>query len=531
VDCGPLQTLTANADAWIDQGSPTSNKGSDSILKVMSKSGSNLRALVRFNLPAMPQGCSVQSATLRIYAASAAGSRTLQAYRLGASWTEGGVTWQNQPATTGGAVTVSSGTGYRDWSVASEVQWMYSGTNNNGFLVRDANENQDAEQQFHSREHSNNRPLLVLQLGSGAPPPPPPGDGDTTGPDTSITGNPLGATTSSSATFSFNGVDNVTPAGSLTFQCQLDVPETSSWTACATPRSYSGLAQGSHTFRVRAVDAALNVDPSPAVYTWTIDQTAPETVISNGPGASTTSTSASFSFTSPEQGAVFECSLDSAAFTSCASPKSYSGLSVGSHSFQVRALDAAGNIDGSPASYPWTIQPGGGPVDCGPAQTMPAVADSWLNQGSASNNMGSDSILKVMSKSGNSNLRAVVRFNLPTTPAGCVLDAATLRMYASSASSSQRTLRVLRLNGAWTESGVTWGNQPATTGSAVTTTSGTGYRQWGVAALVQNMYSSGSNNGFLIRDATEGQDAEQQFHSRENGANPPQLVITFKPAP
>jgi hypothetical protein len=78
---------------------------------------------------------------------------------------------------------------------------------------------------------------------------------------------------------------------------------------------------------------------------------------------------------------------------------------------------------------------------------------------------------------------------------------------------------------------VTWGNQPATTGTAATTTSGTGYRQWSVAAIVQNMYSTGQNNGFLIRDATENQDAEQQLYAREKGESPPQLVVTFKPAP
>jgi hypothetical protein len=490
----------------------------------MSKSNSNLRGLVRFNLPALPQGCSVESATLRLYASSAAGGRTLQVVRLNGSWTEGGVTWQNQPATTGSAATTSSGTGYRDWNVAGQVQAMYTGANN-GFLVRDASENQDAEQQFHSREKSDNRPLLVLEFGGGSPPP-----SDGSAPDTSITGNPLSATTSTSATFTFNGVDDVTPASNLTFQCQLDVPETSSWAACTTPRAYSGLAEGAHTFRVRAVDAALNVDPSPAVYTWTIDQTAPETVISKGPGSSSSSTSASFEFTSPEPGVSFQCSLDSGAFAGCTSPKSYSGLAVGSHSFQVRAVDAAANLDSSPASYPWTIT-SGGTVNCGSAQTTTAVADSWIDQSSSSSNKGTDSVLKVMSKSGNSNLRALLRFNLPSIPSGCVLDAATLRVYAGSASSSQRTLQVLRLNGSWTESGVTWGNQPATTGSAVTTTSGTGYRQWSVATIVSAMYSSGSNNGFLIRDATEGQDAEQQFYAREKGENVPQLVVAFKPAP
>jgi hypothetical protein len=45
------------------------------------------------------------------------------------------------------------------------------------------------------------------------------------------------------------------------------------------------------------------------------------------------------------------------------------------------------------------------------------------------------------------------------------------------------------------------------------------------------MFSSGANHGFLVRDATENQDAEQQVHAREKGSSPPQLVLTFTPAP
>ena len=198
----------------------------------------------------------------------------------------------------------------------------------------------------------------------------------------------------------------------------------------------------------------------------------------------------------------------------------------------MRATDAAGNQDQSAASHPWTIQAGGPPVNCGSAQTLSANADAWLDQSSPSSNKGTDSILKVMSKSGNANLRALVRFNLPAIPQGCVLDTAKLRLFAASASSGTRTLQAFRVNGtSWTEGGVTWANQPQTTGSAVTTTSGTGYREWLVHTLVQAMYSSGTNNGFLIRDANENQDAEQQFRSRENSQNAPQLVLTFKPAP
>jgi hypothetical protein len=162
--------------------------------------------------------------------------------------------------------------------------------------------------------------------------------------------------------------------------------------------------------------------------------------------------------------------------------------------------------------------------------TYSANADAWINQGSTSENKGDDSNLKVMSKSG-SNLRALVRFNLPAIiPEGCEVESATLRLYAGSARNG-RTLRALRVNAPWGENNVTWGNQPATTGSAATTSSGSGYRQWNVTSQVQAAFDAGANNGFLIRDATEGQDHEQQFHSREKAPdNPPQLVVTFRSA-
>ena len=110
-----------------------------------------------------------------------------------------------------------------------------------------------------------------------------------------------------------------------------------------------------------------------------------------------------------------------------------------------------------------------------------------------------------------------------------MVQSATLRLYAASARNG-RTLQALRVNASWTENGVTWGSQPATTGTAVTTPSGTGYRQRNVTAQVQAMFDAGANHGFLIRDANENQDHEQQFHSREKAPdNPPQLVVTYGP--
>jgi len=343
-------------------------------------------------------------------------------------------------------------------------------------------------------------------------------------PDTTIHSGPPASpdtTTSTSATFTFDSNQ-----ANSTFMCSLDEL---GFDPCISPMTYTDLLIGDHTFEVQATNTRGQTDITPADYEWTIvaplDTTAPETTITANPPASTTLRDASFSFSANEPGSTFQCSLDGAAFTACASPQSYSSLSYASHTFQVRATDGAGNVDASPASHTWTVTA----PNCGSSITVSANADAWIDQNSSSNNYGTDSILKVQGKTGN-NFRTFIRFNLPTAPAGCVVQSATLRMYQPSWTSG-RTLQVLRVNASWTENGVSWANQPATTGTAVTTTSGSGYRSWNVLTLVQAMYSS-SNFGFLLRDASEsGGGAEQQFHSREKGESMPQLIITFAPAP
>jgi hypothetical protein len=109
---------------------------------------------------------------------------------------------------------------------------------------------------------------------------------DTTAPDTSITSDPGSPNKLSTVTFAFSGVDNMTPANGLTFQCQLDG---GAFTACSSPQSYSGVGGGNHTFAVKAVDAAGNVDGSAATYSWTMVPPAPllsvsgnDTAITNG---------------------------------------------------------------------------------------------------------------------------------------------------------------------------------------------------------------------------------------------------------
>jgi DNA-directed RNA polymerase specialized sigma24 family protein len=166
-------------------------------------------------------------------------------------------------------------------------------------------------------------------------------------PETSIAAGPSGPTSSTSATFRFSSPDTA-----ATFQCKLDGRD---WASCASGRTYTGLPQGSHTFRVRAKDSAGTNDPSPAQRTWKVDTVAPNTTITSGPKASTGAKSATFSFSASESGSDFECRLDAGSWQACSSSKTYGGLKKGAHVFRVRAVDAAGNADGTPDMWSWTV--------------------------------------------------------------------------------------------------------------------------------------------------------------------------------
>jgi large repetitive protein len=120
------------------------------------------------------------------------------------------------------------------------------------------------------------------------------------------------------------------------------------------------VAESSHTYTAKATDSAGNTSAASNARTVSIDTTTPETAIDSGPLGTVTSTSATFEFSSTEMGSSFECKLDAgAAFESYSSPKSYTNLSGGTRTFDVRATDGAGNVDVTPlpATSLWRYLP------------------------------------------------------------------------------------------------------------------------------------------------------------------------------
>ena len=116
----------------------------------------------------------------------------------------------------------------------------------------------------------------------------------------------------------------------------------------------TAVGDGQYDLRAVTTDLAGNSSTS-ALVTVTVDNAAPNTSITSQPADPTSSAGASFSFTSSEGGSTFECQIDGGGWVACTSPKTYLSLADGSHTFQVRATDAAGNLDASAAGYTWLV--------------------------------------------------------------------------------------------------------------------------------------------------------------------------------
>ncbi|HET6570925.1 MAG TPA: hypothetical protein VFG58_05495 [Solirubrobacterales bacterium] len=206
---------------------------------------------------------------------------------------------------------------------------------------------------------------------------------DTTPPQTTILSRPPDPSESSTASFTYESNE---PGSS--FECRLDG---AAFAACAASGiAYTGLANGPHTFLVRAVDPSANVDPTPAGYSFDVEApvtiapapaplapaAAPapgpipqssasqlETMIASRPRRRTRDRTPTVRFRSNVAGARFQCSVDRARFRACRSPFTTRRLRPGRHRIRVRAI-AADRVDSTPAGWVFRVTGGRGRNRC-----------------------------------------------------------------------------------------------------------------------------------------------------------------------
>ncbi len=200
---------------------------------------------------------------------------------------------------------------------------------------------------------------------------------DTAAPKVEITSGPEGPTNQARPTFNFN-------ASGGTVACFLEAegePESEEgeppFGPCTTTSSYtppSNLPDGSYEFRLQARDAAMN--EAEEVRAFSVDTTVPDTTITSAPPATTDDSTPTIEFTSTEAESAFQCRFDAEAFRACSGPGATdtpaTALANGAHTFSVRAIDGAGNVDATPATAAFTV------LTSGPQTTINSGPDGAI---------------------------------------------------------------------------------------------------------------------------------------------------------
>jgi hypothetical protein len=205
---------------------------------------------------------------------------------------------------------------------------------------------------------------------------------DTAAPETTIDSGPTGLTADASPDFSFSASE---PGAS--FECRIDSGD---FASCASPYTAAALADGPHSFEVRAIDAAANTDPTPAQRSFTVDSTAPGSQASSP--ATTSSSAISVTYLASDAGSglasveLWARPAGAVGFSLVAtdtSPGTSGGFSYdatagpGTYSFYTRAVDNLGNrepaaeVPDSSTVYEVPVEPKILPAEAPPPAAAP----------------------------------------------------------------------------------------------------------------------------------------------------------------
>jgi len=191
----------------------------------------------------------------------------------------------------------------------------------------------------------------------------------------------------------------------------------------------------------------------------------------------------------------------------------------------------------------------------GASSTSTAVAETYVNEGSATSNFGTATTMGVQTRNGNRNQRSYLRFDLtlcsPALTSTATLVDARLDVFVTTIAAACRTIDAFRVTAPWGEGTITWNSQPfgttsnnpptaqrsafTTIGSSPCTyTAANQYVSLTVTTDVTAFIAGTSTNyGWMLRDDVENSATQRvtvlATTEANNAARGPRLIITYKP--
>jgi chitodextrinase len=499
---GSSLTFVANADTYVNAGSPTSSYGSQTTLRV--DGSPDVHSYIRFTVQGLANRA-VSGAHLMIYANS---SLTLGINAVSVSnntWVETSMTYNTAPAL--GNVLASSGRVATGTWVSLDVNSYITGEGTYTFGITTTS---STAMSMQSRESGANGPKLVLDLQNGT--------ADTQAPTTptgigaTITANPLAVNLTWAASS-----DNVGVTGYSVFRGGVSIA-----TLSGTTLSYKDLNVTSGTtysYTVNAFDAAGNQSAQSAAAVVSTNDTQAPTTPANFGVSLISATRVDLTWTASIDNigvtgyTVYRNGSSIATVGGTTLVYSDTSVSAGAtYSYTVDAFDQAGNHSPQTGQGTVTIP------NTASSQTVLPAADSYVNAASPTSNYGSATTLRVdLSPIVNSYVRFIV-----LGLGGKTITRARLLVYATSPSNTGLTVQSVADN-TWDEKTINYNNAPAlgtSLGISPVFTTGT----WVTIDVTSYVTAEGTFSfGISLANSTA-----VAFASRESGANSPQLVLDLQ---
>ena len=239
-----------------------------------------------------------------------------------------------------------------------------------------------------------------------------------------------------------------------------------------------------------------------------------------------------------ESGFKVERSTDGTTWTSvattAANATSYSdtGLTASTtYQYRVKAT-VTSTVDTAPTSAASATTSSAGTTV---TTALAASADSYVRDGTyASTNFGSDATVATKKAAANSGFNRNIFLTYATSSVTGTLDSAKVRLYGNNNGGSDTNVVVniyAVTSPSWTESGLTWNNQPTAGTTVLTTATVTDntsrYYEWDVTSYVNAERAAGRNTvGFMVQVSAATSTSVPTFNSKEAVSNQPSLTVT-----